>query len=122
MTRRAVREITIALGIALTVAAAPAFGDDYRLGISDRLKIKVQEWPDLNGEYAVTPDGSVSLPLIGNVDAAGLRIKDIAQDISDRLQRRAEGAERPLAAIEIIQFRPFSIVGDVQRPGRQLGI
>ena len=117
MTRRAVREITIALGIALTVAAAPAFGDDYRLGISDRLKIKVQEWPDLNGEYAVTPDGSVSLPLIGNVDAAGLRIKDLAQDISDRLQRRAEGAERPLAAIEIIQFRPFSIVGDVQHPG-----
>jgi exopolysaccharide production protein ExoF len=117
MTGRAVREITIALGIALTVAAAPAFGDDYRLGISDRLKIKVQEWPDLNGEYAVTPDGSVSLPLIGNVDAAGQRIKDLAQDISDRLQRRAEGAERPLAAIEIIQFRPFSIVGDVQHPG-----
>jgi polysaccharide biosynthesis/export protein ExoF len=117
MTGRAVRETTIALAIALTVAAAPAFGDDYRLGISDRLKIKVQEWPDLNGEYAVTPDGSVSLPLIGNVDAAGLRIKDLAQDISDRLQRRAEGAERPLAAIEIIQFRPFSIVGDVQHPG-----
>lgn len=117
MTGRAVREITIALGIALTVAPAPAFGDDYRLGISDRLKIKVQEWPDLNGEYAVTPDGSVSLPLIGNVDAAGQRIKDLAQDISDRLQRRAEGAERPLAAIEIIQFRPFSIVGDVQHPG-----
>jgi polysaccharide biosynthesis/export protein ExoF len=117
MTGRAVRETTIALAIALTVAAAPAFGDDYRLGISDRLKIKVQEWPDLNGEYAVTPDGSVSLPLIGNVDAAGQRIKDLAQDISDRLQRRAEGAERPLAAIEIIQFRPFSIVGDVQHPG-----
>jgi polysaccharide biosynthesis/export protein ExoF len=117
MTGRAVREITTALAIALTVAVAPAFGDDYRLGISDRLKIKVQEWPDLNGEYAVTPDGSVSLPLIGNVDAAGLRMKDLAQDISDRLQRRAEGAERPLAAIEIIQFRPFSIVGDVQHPG-----
>jgi len=47
MTGRAVRETTIALAIALTVAAAPAFGDDYRLGISDRLKIKVQEWPDL---------------------------------------------------------------------------
>jgi polysaccharide biosynthesis/export protein ExoF len=117
MTGRTFRKITIVVGIALTFAAAPAFGDDYRLGISDRLKIKVQEWPDLSGEYAVATDGSVSLPLIGNINAAGLRVKDLAQEVSDRLQRRANGAERPFAAIEIIQFRPFSIVGDVQRPG-----
>jgi hypothetical protein len=41
----------------------------------------------------------------------------LAQEISDRLQRRAGGIERPFAAVEIVQFRPFAIVGDVQRPG-----
>jgi exopolysaccharide production protein ExoF len=109
--------LSIVLGFALALAVSPAFGDDYRLGISDRLKIKVQEWPDLGGEYTVTADGSVSLPLVGDINAAGLHVKDLAREISDRLQRRAGGAERPFAAIEIIQFRPFSILGDVQRPG-----
>jgi polysaccharide biosynthesis/export protein ExoF len=110
-------EIPTIVGFALALAVAPAFGDEYRLGISDRLKIKVQEWPDIGGEYTVTTDGLVSLPLVGNVNAAGLHVKDLAQEISDRLQRRAGGAERPFAAVEIIHFRPFSILGDVQRPG-----
>jgi exopolysaccharide production protein ExoF len=108
---------SIVVGIALALAVPPAYGAGYKLGVSDRLKIKVQEWPDLGGEYAVTADGSVSLPLIGNINAAGLQVKELAQEISDRLQRRAGGAERPIAAVEIIQFRPFSIIGDVQRPG-----
>jgi protein involved in polysaccharide export with SLBB domain len=110
-------QTSIVIGILLALAVPPAFGADYRLGVSDRLKVKVHEWPDLAGEYAVTADGSVSLPLIGDIKAAGLHVKDVAQEISDRLQRRAEGAERPFAAVEIAQFRPFSIVGDVQRPG-----
>jgi exopolysaccharide production protein ExoF len=117
MTKRTFGAITMALSVAMTVAATSAVAEDYRLGVSDRLKIKVQEWPDLGGEYMVTPDGVVSLPLIGNVNVVGLRLNDLAQEISDRLQRRSESAERPLAAVEIIQYRPFSIVGDVQRPG-----
>jgi polysaccharide biosynthesis/export protein ExoF len=117
MIGKRVCNISTALVFVLALAATSAFGDEYRLGISDRLKIKVQEWPDLGGEYTVTADGSVSLPLIGNINAAGLHVKDLAREISDRLQRRADGAERSFAAIEIIQFRPFSIIGDVQRPG-----
>jgi len=101
----------------LLLGAPSVDAEDYKLGIADRLKVKVQEWPDLNGEYAVTPDGVVSLPLIGNIDVIGLRLNDLTQEISNRLARRSEGAERPLAAAEIVQYRPFSIVGDVQRPG-----
>jgi len=117
MIGKRICDISTALVLVLALAATSAFGDEYRLGISDRLKIKVQEWPDLGGEYTVTADGSVSLPLIGDINAAGLHVKELAQKISDRLQQRAGGAERPFAAIEIIQFRPFSIIGDVQRPG-----
>jgi len=86
--------------------------------VADKVKIKVQEWPDLSGEYTVTPDGSVSLPLIGNVNAAGLRLKEFAQQISERLKQRSEGSDQVLTAVEIAQFRPFSIMGDVQRPGQ----
>lgn len=117
MTNKRWREVAFALGIVLLLGAHAVNAEDYRLGISDRLKVKVQEWPDLNGEYTVTPDGMVSLPLIGNINVIGLRLNDLTQEISNRLARRSEGAERPLAAAEIVQYRPFSIVGDVQRPG-----
>ena len=120
MIKRRFSEIAIASCFALIFGALPAsvLADDYRLGVSDRVKIKVQEWPDLGGEYAVTSEGFVSLPLIGNIDAVGLRLSDLAQEISDRLQRRSEGVERALTAVEIAQYRPFSIMGDVQRPGQ----
>lgn len=110
-------KISIIFGFALALAGWPAFGDEYRLGISDRLKIKVQEWPDIGGEYTVTTDGLVSLPLIGGIRATGLQVKDLAQEISDRLQQRGGRVDRPFTAVEIVQFRPFSILGDVQRPG-----
>jgi polysaccharide biosynthesis/export protein ExoF len=102
--------------VAATLGAAPVHAD-YRLGVSDRLKIKVQEWPDLAGEYTVNTDGFLSLPMIGEVLAEGRHARDLADDISNRLQQRAGGSERPVAAVEIVQYRPFFIIGDVQRPG-----
>jgi exopolysaccharide production protein ExoF len=120
MIKRRFTEIAMALILAVIFAAQPAsaLAGDYRLGVSDRVKIKVQEWPDISGEYTVTPDGAVSLPLIGNIDAVGLRLNDLAREISDRFQQRSEGTERVLAAVEIAQYRPFAITGDVQRPGQ----
>jgi exopolysaccharide production protein ExoF len=120
MTKRKSRNIAAVLSLAIVVAVVPAtvLAGDYRLGISDRVKIKVQEWPDLAGEYTVAPDGVVSFPLIGNINVVGLSLNDLAREISDRLQRRSEGAERAFAAVEIVQYRPFAILGDVQKPGQ----
>ena len=109
--------MALSLMVILATPSAPVRADDFRLGVSDRVKIKVQEWPDISGEYTVTPDGAVSLPLIGNIKASGLRLNDLAKEISDRLQERSKGAERVLTAVEIAQHRPFAIMGDVQRPG-----
>ncbi|MDH2355945.1 polysaccharide biosynthesis/export family protein [Bradyrhizobium sp. SSUT112] len=113
-------DIAMALSLALIFTAPPAsvLAGDYKLGVSDRVKIKVQEWPDLAGEYAVNPDGVVSLPLIGNINVAGRNLNDLAREISDRLQQRSEGAQRTFAAVEISQYRPFAILGDVQKPGQ----
>jgi protein involved in polysaccharide export with SLBB domain len=120
MTKRRFSEIALALSMAALFSILPTstMAGDYKLGISDRVKIKVQEWPDLNGEYTVTPGGAVSLPLIGNIVAAGMGLNDLAKEISDRLQQRSERAERVLTAVEVAQYRPFAIMGDVQRPGQ----
>lgn len=120
MIKRRFSEIAAALSLAVLFAALPAsvLAGDYKLGVSDRVKIKVQEWPDLNGDYTVTPEGAVSLPLIGNIDVVGIGLNDLATEISDRLQQRSERGERVLTAVEIAQYRPFAILGDVQRPGQ----
>jgi protein involved in polysaccharide export with SLBB domain len=119
MTQKKYREIAAALSLAIFVAATTtcALANDYKLGIADRIKIKVQEWPYLDGEYAVTPDGSVALPLVGNIKVVGRQLSELSQDISDRLQQRSAGSARALAAVEIAQYRPFAITGDIQRPG-----
>src|ERR1700758_547669 len=93
----------LSLVVILDATSAPLRADDFRLGVSDRVKIKVQEWPDLSGEYTVTPDGVVALPLIGDIKASGLRLNDLAKEISDRLQQRSKGSERVLTAVEIAQ-------------------
>jgi polysaccharide biosynthesis/export protein ExoF len=120
MAKRRFSEIAVALSMAVLLAALPASAaaGDYKLGVSDRVKIRVQEWPDITGEYTVTPEGAVSLPLIGNIGATGMGLNDLAKEISDRLQQRSERAERVLTAVEIAQYRPFAIMGDVQRPGQ----
>jgi protein involved in polysaccharide export with SLBB domain len=108
----------LGLIVVFSLPSGAGLAEDYRLGIADRVKIKVQEWPDMNGEYAVTPDGMVSLPLIGNINAIGISLNDLSKEISDRLQKRSQAAERALAAVEIAQYRPFAIIGDVQKPGQ----
>jgi exopolysaccharide production protein ExoF len=115
-----INEIAMVLSLVVIFGAlpAPVRAADYRLGVSDRVKIKVQEWPDITGEYTVTAEGAVSLPLIGNINAVGLRPSELGRQISDRLKERSGGSEQFLTAVEIAQYRPFAIMGDVQKPGQ----
>lgn len=109
------------------VAAAAPGGPGYRLDVGDELRIKifewrsatgdVHEWTALNGDYDVASGGSLSLPLIGEIRAAGATTDQLAETISSQLQSRLGLTIRPLASIEIIKYRPFYILGDVNKPG-----
>jgi len=103
--------------LAVLIAASPAWAE-YRLGVSDRVRVKVHEWPDIGGDYTVNTDGVVSMPLIGELKAAGLGVNELARSIEQRLAQRSEGNDHPFAAVEIAQYRPFFIVGDVEKPGQ----
>jgi polysaccharide biosynthesis/export protein ExoF len=103
---------------ALLISFAPgACAADYALGVGDKLRIKVQEWPDLSGEYAVGPAATISLPVIGDLPAGGVTTRELAQTISTRLRDSAKLTATPSSSVEIIHFRPFFILGDVQSPG-----
>lgn len=94
----------------------PVYSDVvYRLGSGDKLKVTVFEERDLSGSFEVAGDGVVSLPLIGPVNAQGLSIRDLEDRIKVRL---LDGYLRnPRVSIEVLNYRPFYILGEVKEPG-----
>lgn len=111
-------------GLALAVAGCtpsgladrPAVGTFvYRIGPGDRLRIATYGEDRLTGEFTVTATGAIAFPLLGEVPAEGRTIGEF----TDLLQRRlaSEYMRNPRVAVEMVNFRPVYILGEVTRPG-----
>lgn len=88
---------------------------DYRLGPGDKLNIKVLGADDISGDYAVSDNGTISSPLIGDVKAAGLTRSQLEQAIAHKL---AQGyIKNPQVSVTVNTYRPFYIFGEVTKPG-----
>jgi polysaccharide export outer membrane protein len=116
------RRTVIGLAIALLAMASierPALGQAenavYRLGSGDRLRVTVFGESELSGEFQVDGAGTVAMPLIGEVRARGLTVREFEKAVTSALQ---DGyLRRPQVSVEVLNFRPFYILGEVQRPG-----
>lgn len=115
--------------VALTsVISSAASAGDYKLGPQDRLAVRVYDlrknageaypWAALNGEFSVGADGAISMPILGQIAAQGRTASELSLSISQALKQKADLAELPSAAVEVIKYRPFYIIGSVQDPGR----
>lgn len=89
----------------------------YLLATGDRLRLRVHEWPDLSGEFAVGSNGMISLPVIGPVMANHKSTDEVAASIAELLQQRGRSEGTPSVSVEVALFRPFFILGDVMKPG-----
>ena len=88
---------------------------DYRLGVADKVRIIVFDEPSLSGEFLVNANGSLSMPLIGDVPVAGFTASAVTEAIRKRL---ADGfLKDPQVSIDVLTFRPFYILGEVNKPG-----
>jgi len=65
----------------------PEFSKDYRVGVDDTIQINVWKNPELSVSAPVRPDGKISMPLIGDVMAAGLEPEQIANNIKTSLSK-----------------------------------
>jgi protein involved in polysaccharide export with SLBB domain len=101
----------------LLILPGRSIGAEYLLGPDDKLSLKVYEWPDLGGDFKISADGRISVPLIGSVTAAGLTVDQLEKTIQAMLAQEAGLKESPSVAVEIKDYRPFYITGDVQKPG-----
>jgi polysaccharide export outer membrane protein len=96
-------------------AAVTQASTAYTLGSSDKVRITVFGHQDLSGEFEVDGTGSISLPLIGQMKAQGLTTAQLEQSIATSL---ANGyILNPRVSAEVINYRPFYILGEVGNPG-----
>lgn len=90
--------------------------DGYQLGAGDRLRVTVFDEPELTGEYRLGVGGDLSLPLIQAIPAAGVSPAALARKIETNLK---EGGYvlAPRVSVEVLDHRPFYILGEVNTPG-----
>jgi polysaccharide biosynthesis/export protein len=89
---------------------------EYRLASGDKIRVTVFNEQTLTGEFLIGTDGSLSFPLIGAVNAGGRTPGELSTELTKRL---GDGyLTNPRVSIEVLIFRPFYIMGEVNKPGR----
>lgn len=87
-----------------------------RLQSGDRIKITVYGEEALTGEYDINPNGNVSMPLIGGIRAVGRTQAELGRDIANKY-RSGGLLQDPNVTVAVVQFRPFYVLGEAERPG-----
>jgi polysaccharide export outer membrane protein len=99
-----------------TAAARAESSANYVLGPTDKVKISIYGEEGLTGEYVISSTGQISLPLIGNVQAAGMTVSDFQKHLVEVYR---EGyLKDPKITAEVQIERPFFILGEVKSPGQ----
>jgi polysaccharide biosynthesis/export protein len=100
-----------------TSGAVPANDSSYKIGPQDILRIDVWKEPEVtrNG-LPVRPDGKISLPLLNDVQAAGLTALELSNTISEGLKKFMNNPQVTVTVLEINSRRVY-VTGEVSRPG-----
>lgn len=95
----------------------PADDGDYKIGPEDVLDISVWKNQELSRTVPVRPDGKVSLPLVNDIQAAGLTPSRLRQELTRRLSEYVPSPEVAVIVREVHSGK-VSVVGQVRSPGR----
>lgn len=114
--------VALALPIMLFFSGSAAVAQDtsvsqdaYVLGSGDRVRVTVFGEADLSGEFQIDGQGSFPMPLIGTIEAAGKSPRALEQHMIALF--RDGYLVNPQVGIEVLNFRPFFILGEVRNPG-----
>lgn len=107
-----------ALAALATAPAVRAEANDI-LGAGDSIRVTVFQNPDLTTETRISPQGTIRIPLIGQVDLKGLSTADAVARIAQRL-KDGQFLNDPQVSLAVLQVRSrqVSVLGQVARPGR----
>lgn len=96
---------------------SPANSPDYVIGESDILAINVWHEAELSREVPVRSDGKISLPLIGDLEAAGKTAQQLKDIIATKLKSFLENPEVTVIVKEA-RSQYFTVIGQVIKPGQ----
>ena len=99
-----------------TAVAPPIRDPTYIIGPQDMLAVNVWKEPDLSGNVQVRPDGKVSIPLLDDVQAAGLTAMGLSSEITTGLKRYVADP-RVTVVVTAINSRRIYVLGEVARAG-----
>ena len=115
------------VSLALGSATAADNATRYTLGVSDKVSVRVvewqsagatfQDWTAVTGSYLVGPEGAISFPFVGEVQAAGKTTAELSQALSGGLRSTLGLTDPPNVTVEVETFGPVYVTGDVQASG-----
>lgn len=111
------KSCSVLFAILLLAWPATARQTDYVIGPQDVLAITVYDQKDLSGSFTVDPDGTLTFPLIGRVNAAGLSLRAFEEALRQKL---ADGyLKHPQVSATVEQYRSqrIFVMGEVRAPG-----
>ena len=100
---------------AMEIAAESGSGTALRLAPGDKVRVTVYGEDKISGEYQIDNAGSLSLPLAGTIQAAGLTKPELEQQLTRHLQ--SQYLRNPKVTVDVVSFRPFYVLGEVAKPG-----
>jgi polysaccharide export outer membrane protein len=106
------------LTVAQAAAAAVATPDEdkYLLGPEDAIEVSVWKEPELTKQLVVRPDGKITYPLIGEVQAAGKTVKQLQEEIFKRLEKYVTDAHVTVILLKAQNYKVY-VTGKVNKPG-----
>ncbi|MEM8501968.1 MAG: polysaccharide biosynthesis/export family protein [Cyanobacteria bacterium P01_D01_bin.1] len=102
----------------LQTAAGSISSANYILGAGDQISLSVLGYPEFTGTLAILPDGSINLPLIGQLNAAGLTPNQLSAVLTQQMRTYLVD---PVVNVGLVVTRPVvvTVSGEVYRPGPQ---
>ena len=108
--------VLLAVVAAIAVPSPPAAAKEYVIGVADVVAISVLDNRDLDTAAAVNPGGKIALPLIGEVQAAGLTAAELTRRLTDEYAKKVKSPQVTVSLREVNSYR-FYFVGRVSKPG-----
>jgi polysaccharide export outer membrane protein len=106
-----------ATAVANVASATTGASDaDYRLGSGDKIRVEVYKEPQLSQSLQVRPDGKITIPLIGDVTAAGLTPEQLRDRIGTSLR---DYVNNPVVTVMVVEALASTVyvMGEVNKPG-----
>src|SRR5512146_2993096 len=110
------RALLAGIVVAIVGLSLPAVAKEYVIGVADVIAVSALVNRDLDAVATVNPGGKIALPLVGEVQAAGLTAAELTQRLTDEYAKKVKSPVVTVSLREVNSYR-FYFVGRVARPG-----